>query len=94
MGVALSCLLTVAALTLFALAMDKHHRQATGRAPTLRVKRLLQIAAAALTVLAPIPWIAQEGPTMALVTWVFCGTPLAGLVVVGLFSWAGERARR
>lgn len=86
MGVVAACLLTAAALACFALAMAKHHRQVFGRAPSPSRVRRLRIVGAVLLVVAPAPWIAQQGPTMALVAWLFCGTPLAGLAVVALFS--------
>jgi hypothetical protein len=43
--------------------------------------------------LSPLPWIAQTTPAMALVTWLFCGVPLAALVVVAAFTVLGLKAR-
>jgi hypothetical protein len=94
MGVAFACLLSVTALVCFALAMDRHHRQAFGRAPSGRERAAWRGLGVLLTTVAPVPWIAQEGPTMALVTWIFCGTPLAGIAAVAVFALLGERERR
>jgi len=91
MGVAASCLMTFASLVLFALAMRRHHRQAFGRDPAPRAVLAYRIAATALIVLAPAPWMLERGSYMGFVTWVFCGTPLVGLVAVGLFTALGAR---
>jgi hypothetical protein len=91
MGVAFSCLLTLAALACFALTVPKHYRQAFGRAGAARTAFLLRTAGVVLLAAAPAPWIAQEGAAMGLVVWIFCGTPVAGLAAVGLFTWLGER---
>lgn len=93
MGVTLSILLSVAALALFALAMTRHHRQAFGRRPTPGAKRAYSVAGAVTIALSPVPWIVQTSPAMALVTWLFCGVPLAALVVVAAFTALGLKAR-
>lgn len=91
MGVVVSCVLTFSALALIALAMTKHHRQAFGRAPAAGVALALRIAGGGPLCLAPIPWMRDRGPTVSLVTWIFCGLPLAGLVAVGLFTALGAK---
>lgn len=93
MGVAFSLVLTVAALTMIALALPRHHRQAFGRPAPRGRARAFGLAAAALSALAPLPWIAEHGPTMALVAWIFCATPLAGLAVAALFTVLDLRQR-
>ncbi len=94
MGVVASCVLTFAALVCFALSLRRHHRQVFGGPTSKRRKRLFQGLAVALLVAAPAPWMAQQGATMAFVTWIFCGTPLAGLGAVALFTGLDLRARR
>jgi hypothetical protein len=86
MGVTLSMLLSVAALVLFALAMTRHHRQLFGRPPSARGALAYRALGCLLILAAPLPWVAQTGPTMALVTWLFCGLPLAGVAVVATFT--------
>lgn len=94
MGVVASCVLTFAALVCFALALPRHHRQVFGRLPSTGRARLFLAAGAALAIAAPAPWMMDRGPTMAFVTWVFCGAPLAGLAVVALFTCLDLRGRR
>jgi hypothetical protein len=91
MGVVLSMLLSIAGLTLFALAMARHHRQLFGQPPAERAALGYRVVGALLIAAAPLPWIAQTSLAMALVTWFFCGVPLAALVVVGLFTVIGAR---
>jgi hypothetical protein len=93
MGVAVSMLLSVAAVALFALAMARHHRQLFGHAPSTGVARACRLLGTLLIAAAPLPWIAQTGPAMALVTWLFCGLPLAALVVVAAFTAFGVASR-
>ena len=86
MGVAVSMLLSVVALALFALAMARHHRQLFGHPPSARAAVAYRAAGSILIVAAPLAWMIQVGPTMALVTWLFCGLPLAGVIVVAAFT--------
>jgi len=92
-GAAVSTLASFAALALFALAMDRHHRQAFGRPPSRRTAVALRAFGVLLLLLAPLPWLASQEADIALVTWLFCALPLAGLAAVGLFTWLGERRR-
>jgi len=85
-AVALSMLLSLAALALFALATGRHYRQVFGRLPTARQKLAYRVLASLLLVAAPLPWIAETRPAIALVTWLFCGLPLAGVIVVAMFT--------
>ena len=90
MAVALSMLISLVALTLFALATTRHHRQIFGRAPSARIALVYRALGTLLIVAAPLPWMAEAGAAMALVTWLFCGLPLAGVVVVAMFTALSE----
>ena len=93
MGLVASLLISLAALALFALAMPRHHRELTGRAPPPRTILLARIAGWVLLVLAPVPWMAAHGAWMAFVAWIFCVLPVAGLAVVAITTWLPGRVR-
>ena len=93
MGVALSMAMTILALALTGLAIPRHHGQAFGRPAGPDRARMFALAAAVMAAAAPVPWAAERGAAMGLVTWLFCATPLAGLVVAAMFTWLDSRRR-
>lgn len=93
MAVALSLLLSFTGLLALGAGLDRHQRHLFGRQlPGWSVKAL-RLAAAACLILAPVPWALERGAAMALVTWLFCGLPVVGLVVAGLMTLDAERRR-
>lgn len=90
MGVLVSLVLTFLALGLFAVAMARHQRYALGRVLSSRTVRLLRVAAWLLLAAAPLPWMAERGALMSLVTWLFCGLPVMGLAVAAALTKKGR----
>ncbi|NQE61482.1 DUF3325 domain-containing protein [Caulobacter sp. RHG1] len=92
MRLILSLYLSYAGALLIALSQARHHQAAFNTAATpLRIRRLRWAGATALTI-APLPWIALQGIDIGLVTWAFCGLPIAGLLAVLVLTYAPRRA--
>jgi hypothetical protein len=87
----LTLYLSYAALAALALAMDRHHRQVFGAAPSPGRAAGLRVAGALLLVLAPVPWTAEAG-AMGFVAWLFCALPCAGVALVLLLAWRPRAA--
>lgn len=76
----------IAAMTCFALAMDRHHERVYGHAVADRAARMLRVTGWMLLALSIVPCVRGWGASIGAVVWVGC-VCAAALAVTPWLTW-------
>lgn len=87
----LSFLMALLGFAGLALAMDKHHRSVTGRAPSAKSQIAARATGAALLLLSLAAAIASAGAEFGIVWWLAL-TPVTALIVLLGLSYYERKA--